>query len=82
MLASALPDSQGNFRLVLASFDHSNIHVHMADNFRERSPRAGHFDNPSLDIYCDSFRHIDFFGLEDVAHLRHKAVSNKLSSGG
>lgn len=82
VLASALPDSQGYFRLGLARFSYSDIHVHMSDDFRERSPWTSHFDNPRLDLDSDTFRNIDFFGLEDVAHLKYRAVSNMLSTGG
>lgn len=67
MLATALPNGESD--LVGLALDEANVHVDMADVLGECRPRARHLDETGLDFDSDTFRDLEFFGLEDVPHL-------------
>lgn len=69
MLAPTLPDGQGNFALVLCSLDNPDVHVDMANVFGERSSGASDLDDTRLYLHSHTLGNVEFFGLEDVAHL-------------
>lgn len=70
MLASTLPycesDCDG-----LDGFDDSDIHVNMSDVLLDGSPGSGDGDESGLDSNLDTLGDYEFFGLEDVAHLKY-----------
>lgn len=79
MLATALPNSKSD--LVGLALDEANVHVDMADILGERRSWARHLDKAGLDFDSDTFRDLEFFGLEDVPHLckvTKVSVSSKL----
>lgn len=68
MLSAALPYCECNLvRLALLQPD---VHVDMADILVESTPRAFDSDQPGLDGDFHTLWDVEFFGLEDVPHLR------------
>ena len=68
VLAAALPYGQRNL-LVLAALEQPDVHIDMANIFREGSSGASDGDETRLDLNFDTLGNVEFFGLEDVPHL-------------
>ena len=78
MLAPTLPNGQGNFALVLCSLHNSDVHVDMANVFGERSSGASDLDDTRLYLHSHALGNVEFFGLEDVAHLGKVGISKRI----
>jgi hypothetical protein len=67
VLAAALPYCEGDLRGL--ALEEADVHVDMADVLGERSAGASHRNEARLDGHLDASRDLEFFGLEDVAHV-------------
>ena len=54
------------------ALDETDVHIDMADILGEGRSWASHSDEAGLDFDSDTFWDLEFFGLEDVPHLRAK----------
>jgi hypothetical protein len=67
MFPTTLPNSESNLRRL--ALDEANVHVNMANIFRQSSTRTGDIDNAGLDGKVDAIWNLQFFSLQDVSHL-------------
>ena len=68
MFPVSLPNCKSD--LVVLALNQADVHIDMANVLCERSPRPSDHNNARLDGDSHTVWDLQFFGFENVAHLR------------